>query len=137
MNPKDIPIIIHEDAFRKWSFKFPDGKMLDLPALNKSSLVESGYSIIEKNFSSLWTEDGILVTGEIPTTNNFEKGLPNHNSEVNGKMEPEPVIKDDQAIVFNIKDNGLVIITGCGHSGIINTVDDAKELTCQDKIMQW
>ena len=109
--------------------------MLDLPALNKSSLVESGYSIIEKNFSSLWTKDGILVTGEIPTTNNFEKGLPNHNSEANGKMEPEPVIKDDQAIVFNIKEKGLVIITGCGHSGIINTVDYAKELTCQDKII--
>ena len=134
MNSRDIPIIIHEDAFRKRSFRFPDGKILDLPAPNKSSLVESGYDIMERNFPSLWIEDSFLVIGEIPRTNNFEKGLPNHYSEVNGKMEPEPVIKDDQTIVFNIKDKGLVIITGCGHSGIINTINYAKELTGQDKI---
>jgi 7,8-dihydropterin-6-yl-methyl-4-(beta-D-ribofuranosyl)aminobenzene 5'-phosphate synthase len=70
---------------------------------------------VEKNSSSLCIDDRILVTEEIPRTNNFENGLSNHYSEVDRKMESDPLIKDDQAIVLNIKDKGLVIITGCGH----------------------
>jgi 7,8-dihydropterin-6-yl-methyl-4-(beta-D-ribofuranosyl)aminobenzene 5'-phosphate synthase len=53
---------------------------------------------------------------------------------VDGKIESDPLIKDDQAIVLNIKGKGLVIITGCGHSGIINTINYAKKLTDKDGI---
>jgi 7,8-dihydropterin-6-yl-methyl-4-(beta-D-ribofuranosyl)aminobenzene 5'-phosphate synthase len=41
-------------------------------------------------------------------------------------MENDPLIKDDQAIVLNIKDKGLVVITGCAHAGIINIMKYAK-----------
>jgi 7,8-dihydropterin-6-yl-methyl-4-(beta-D-ribofuranosyl)aminobenzene 5'-phosphate synthase len=40
----------------------------------------------------------------------------------------DPLIKDDQAIVAKVEDKGLVIITGCGHAGIINTLNYAKKL---------
>lgn len=64
----------------------------------------------------------MLVTGEIPRNNNFEKGFLNHYSEDdNGEIEPDPLIKDDQAVILNMKDKGLVVITGCGHAGIVNT----------------
>jgi 7,8-dihydropterin-6-yl-methyl-4-(beta-D-ribofuranosyl)aminobenzene 5'-phosphate synthase len=49
---------------------------------------------------------------------------------------PDPLIKDDQAIVANVKNKGLVILTGCGHAGIINTINYAKKITGLDKIMQ-
>ena len=134
MNASSIPLIIHEDAFKSRLFKFPDGKTLNLPPPNKSLLVKAGYDITGGNLSSLWLNNSILVTGEIPRTNNFENGLPNHYSEMDGKIESDPLIKDDQAIVLNIKDKGLVIITGCGHAGIINTVNYAKKLTDEDRI---
>jgi len=134
MNALHIPLIVHKDAFTSRLFKFPDGKILNLPAPNRSLLVEAGYDIMEKNSPSLWLNDSILVTGEIPRTNNFEHGIPNHYSKVDGKMESDPLIKDDQAIVLNIKDKGLVIITGCGHAGIINTINYAKNLTGKGKI---
>jgi len=134
MNASSIPLIIHEDAFKSRLFKFPDGKTLNLPPPNKSLLVKAGYDITGGNLSSLWLNNSILVTGEIPRTNNFENGLPNHYSEMDGKIESDPLIKDDQAIVLNIKDKGLVIITGCGHAGIINTVNYAKKLTGEDRI---
>ncbi|MGI0036552.1 MAG: MBL fold metallo-hydrolase, partial [Nitrososphaera sp.] len=77
----------------------------------------------------------VLVTGEIPRANSFEKGFPNHYSEVDdGKIEADPLIKDDQAIILSVKDKGLVIITGCGHAGIINTLNYAKDLTGEDRI---
>jgi 7,8-dihydropterin-6-yl-methyl-4-(beta-D-ribofuranosyl)aminobenzene 5'-phosphate synthase len=36
---------------------------------------------------------------------------------------------DDQCLIINVRDKGLVIITGCGHSGIINTIVHAQALT--------
>jgi 7,8-dihydropterin-6-yl-methyl-4-(beta-D-ribofuranosyl)aminobenzene 5'-phosphate synthase len=131
-----IPLVLHEDAFRNRLVKFQDGRTINLPAPDRSILTNAGFRIIEKNSPSLWIGDRVLVTGEIPRTNSFEKGFPNHYSEVGeeGKMEPDPLIKDDQAIILKVKDKGLVIITGCGHAGIINTLNYAKELAGEDRI---
>jgi 7,8-dihydropterin-6-yl-methyl-4-(beta-D-ribofuranosyl)aminobenzene 5'-phosphate synthase len=131
-----IPLVLHADAFRNRLVKFQDGRTIDLPAPDRSILTNAGYRIIEKNSPSLWIGDRVLVTGEIPRTNSFEKGFPNHYSLVGeeGKMEPDPLIKDDQAIILKVKDKGLVVITGCGHAGIINTLNYAKELAGEDRI---
>ena len=130
-----IPLVLHEDAFRNRLVKFQDGRAVDLPAPDRSLLTNAGYEIIEKHSPSLWIEDRVLITGEIPRTNKFEKGFPNHYSEIEeGKMEADPLIKDDQAIILTVKDKGLVVITGCGHAGIINTLNYATELTGEDRI---
>jgi 7,8-dihydropterin-6-yl-methyl-4-(beta-D-ribofuranosyl)aminobenzene 5'-phosphate synthase len=130
-----IPLVLHEDAFRNRLVKLQDGRAVNLPAPDRSLLTNAGYEIIEKHSPSLWIEDRVLITGEIPRTNNFEKGFPNHYSEIEeGKMEADPLIKDDQAIILTVKDKGLVVITGCGHAGIINTLNYAKELTGEDRI---
>jgi 7,8-dihydropterin-6-yl-methyl-4-(beta-D-ribofuranosyl)aminobenzene 5'-phosphate synthase len=135
MNAKQkIPLHLHEHAFRNRLVRFQDGRILSLPAPNRSILIKAGYNIVEKQSPTLLMEDSVLVTGEVPRTNDFEKGFPNHYSEVDGKMENDPLIRDDQAIILNIKDKGLVVITGCGHSGIINILKYAKELTSEDRI---
>src|ERR687894_121683 len=105
-----IPLVLHEDAFRNRLVKFQDGRTIDLPAPNRSLLTNAGYYIVEK-------------------------GFPNHYSRVEeGKLEPDPLINDDQAIIMKVKDKGLMIITGCGHAGIVNTLNYAKELTGEDRI---
>jgi 7,8-dihydropterin-6-yl-methyl-4-(beta-D-ribofuranosyl)aminobenzene 5'-phosphate synthase len=129
-----IPLVLHEDAFRNRLVKFPDGRMINLPAPNRADLTEAGYDLVEKQSESLWIEDSILVTGEIPRTNDFEKGFPIHYSEIDGQMENDPLIKDDQALILNIKDKGLVVISGCSHAGIINIIKYAKELSGEDRI---
>jgi len=136
MNQKrKIPLILHRDAFRNRLVKFQDGRTIDLPAPNRSLLTEAGYEIFEKNAHSSWYDDSVLITGEIPRTNNFEKGFPNHYSEADdGEIEADPLIKDDQAVILSLKDKGLVIVTGCGHAGIINTINYAKELTGVNRI---
>ena len=108
--------------------------MINLPAPNRSTLTQAGYNIVQKQSPSLWLNDSILVTGEIPRTNDFGKGFPNHYSEVMERWKNDPLIKDDQAIVLSIKDKGLVVITGCAHAGIINILNYAKELTGEDRI---
>src|SRR5262249_50720149 len=62
-------------------------------------------------------------------TTEFEKGFPIHQSKHGDHWEPDPLISDDQCVIINVKDRGLVICTGCGHSGIINIIRHAQTLT--------
>ena len=43
-------------------------------------------------------------------------------------------IEDDTGIAINIKEKGLVVIAGCAHSGIINTIKHAQKATGTDKV---
>jgi 7,8-dihydropterin-6-yl-methyl-4-(beta-D-ribofuranosyl)aminobenzene 5'-phosphate synthase len=70
----------------------------------------------------------ILVTGKIERTTPFEKGLPLAKIIQNGKM-PQNSIRDDQTLVIHLKGKGLVIISGCAHSGIVNTVLYSRQIT--------
>jgi 7,8-dihydropterin-6-yl-methyl-4-(beta-D-ribofuranosyl)aminobenzene 5'-phosphate synthase len=79
----------------------------------------------------------LLITGQIPRITTFEKGFPIQYKEDptnNKNLIPDPMVYDDQAIIANIKQKGLVIITGCGHAGIINTIRYATSLTGINKI---
>jgi 7,8-dihydropterin-6-yl-methyl-4-(beta-D-ribofuranosyl)aminobenzene 5'-phosphate synthase len=100
---RKVPLVLHEDAFRDRMVKFQDGRTISLPAPDKSLLIQSGYEIVEEHSQSTWINDRILVTGEIRRTNNFEKGFPIHYSEQDGSMVNDPLIKDDQAVVLNVK----------------------------------
>jgi 7,8-dihydropterin-6-yl-methyl-4-(beta-D-ribofuranosyl)aminobenzene 5'-phosphate synthase len=78
----------------------------------------------------------LMITGQIPRETSFEKGFPLQYAEIQDEKEliHDPLVNDDQAIIVNIKQKGLVIITGCGHAGIINTINYAKKVTKINKV---
>jgi 7,8-dihydropterin-6-yl-methyl-4-(beta-D-ribofuranosyl)aminobenzene 5'-phosphate synthase len=47
---------------------------------------------------------------------------------------PDPLILDDQVLVVSLGDRGLVVLSGCGHAGIVNTVRYARKLTGQQRV---
>jgi 7,8-dihydropterin-6-yl-methyl-4-(beta-D-ribofuranosyl)aminobenzene 5'-phosphate synthase len=57
-----------------------------------------------------------------------------HEAHVHGSWEPDPLILDDQALVLRFAERGLLILTGCGHAGIINVVRHAQRLTGETRI---
>ena len=54
------------------------------------------------------------------------------NNEKN--LVPDPLIKDDQATVVNVSGKGLVILIGCGHAGVVNTINYAKKITGMSRL---
>ncbi len=69
---------------------------------------------------------GIHVTGEIPRRHAIEDtGGPFYQDADRTRSDPLP---DDQALYIETK-AGLVVILGCGHSGVINTLDYIQQLT--------
>lgn len=71
----------------------------------------------------------VLLTGEIPRETSFEKGYSQHRVLINGSWQPDPWIWDDRAIVINVNGKGLVVLSGCAHAGIINTIAYAQRIT--------
>jgi 7,8-dihydropterin-6-yl-methyl-4-(beta-D-ribofuranosyl)aminobenzene 5'-phosphate synthase len=43
-------------------------------------------------------------------------------------------VEEDQSIVVDIKDKGLVIVSGCAHSGILNTIRHARAISGVDRV---
>ena len=154
---KPIEIITHPDAFlRRWVV-FPDGRKARMDTLDEGEIKEFGGIIIknsdinylprlktkinpedyiDNSISKNNNNNRILITGEIPRITKFEKGFPLQYKE--GKDEndliADPFVKDDQALVILLKNKGLVILTGCGHAGIINTVNYATKVTGIKKV---
>lgn len=77
-----------------------------------------------------WLTDKIVYLGEIPRKNNFEGKLTFGRKD--GETEADTV-PEDSALVYK-SDNGLVIITGCSHSGICNITEYAREVCGEKKV---
>ncbi len=128
------PLLVHPRAYTKRQSAPPRGEPFPLPPLSRSALQAAGFDLIESENPSLIFGKALLVTGEVPRVTAFERGFPFFQAEVDGRWEPEPHLLDDQAVVVNVRGRGLVVLTGCGHSGIVNIARHAQELTGVERI---
>jgi 7,8-dihydropterin-6-yl-methyl-4-(beta-D-ribofuranosyl)aminobenzene 5'-phosphate synthase len=128
VNKQDLPIIVHEDMFKTRGVADSNGairKHVDFPT--DDQVKPARYVRTKQPY--LTADKTVLVTSEIPRETDFEKGFPRHRVFVNGQWQSDPWILDDRAIVINIKQKGLVVISGCAHAGIINTTRYAQQIT--------
>jgi 7,8-dihydropterin-6-yl-methyl-4-(beta-D-ribofuranosyl)aminobenzene 5'-phosphate synthase len=124
-----VPIVLHPDAYLKRKNVQPDGHESEHIPPSRRDLESEDVEIIEERGPTMVIGGRALVTGQIPRTTLFEKGSPSQVAWIDGKWQPDPWIHDDQAIVLNVKNKGLVVLTGCGHAGVINTLKCARDLT--------
>jgi len=75
----------------------------------------------------VWISENIVTTGEIPMITEYEEIDPNVYAKVDGELIPDPIL-DDRALIVKT-DVGLVVVLGCSHRGIINTLYHAREVT--------
>jgi 7,8-dihydropterin-6-yl-methyl-4-(beta-D-ribofuranosyl)aminobenzene 5'-phosphate synthase len=76
---------------------------------------------------------GIMTTGEVRRLTDYEKVNLAVKTIENG-MVVDDLMLDDISVVANVKDKGLVIITGCSHAGIINIAKQAIEVAGCSKL---
>jgi 7,8-dihydropterin-6-yl-methyl-4-(beta-D-ribofuranosyl)aminobenzene 5'-phosphate synthase len=129
---RQLPLIAHPDAFQKKRMTGPKG-IAELPPPDAVALKKAGADILLRSEPSTLADGHLLVTGEVERKTPFEKGMPGMEMYVNDHWQPDP-IRDDQALVINVRDKGLVVLSGCAHAGIINTVEYAKKITGADHV---
>jgi 7,8-dihydropterin-6-yl-methyl-4-(beta-D-ribofuranosyl)aminobenzene 5'-phosphate synthase len=125
----NLPLVLHPDAFLRRAIMSSTGRLEPSAYLSRQGLRDAGLALTETEQPSLVLEGMVLVTGQVDRTNDVETGWPAHYAERDGEMVPDPLICDDQAIIVNVRGKGLVVISGCGHAGIVNMTAYARSLT--------
>jgi 7,8-dihydropterin-6-yl-methyl-4-(beta-D-ribofuranosyl)aminobenzene 5'-phosphate synthase len=131
---KGLGLILHPVAFRRNRYMEPIQDLkFRMPPLEEEKVEASGFKVTKSKEPVLLLNGDVLFLGEIPRRTSFEKGLPYAFYEENGQEIWDPT-EDDTALAMNLGSKGLVVLSGCAHSGIINTVEYAREITGINKV---
>jgi 7,8-dihydropterin-6-yl-methyl-4-(beta-D-ribofuranosyl)aminobenzene 5'-phosphate synthase len=131
---KGIPLILHPDAFLPRRLNLPGrAAPVPLPPPDENMLKRAGLDIRKTRLDSTAAADRVLVIGEIPRATSFEKGMPGAEALVDGKWVKDP-FADDRGVAVKVKGKGLVVVSGCAHAGIINTVEHVRKVTGTSKV---
>jgi 7,8-dihydropterin-6-yl-methyl-4-(beta-D-ribofuranosyl)aminobenzene 5'-phosphate synthase len=124
---KQVEVIAHPDI---WQAKYArrrnqPARYIGIPFQRRE--LESLGANFRLTTKSVAITDSILTTGEIPMVNDFERIDDILVVDQDGELKPDE-LADDQALVIKTG-QGLVVVLGCAHRGMINTLYWAQRLT--------
>ena len=127
---EEIEVIAHPQV---WANRYnrrkgePD-KFMGMPFPRQE--LENFGAIFNMTTKPVKITDNIITSGEVAMVTDFEKvasGKIKRFIKEDTGLKPDELL-DDQAIFINTE-QGLVVITGCAHRGIINTLYHAQQIT--------
>lgn len=126
INKKRLKIFAHPDVFAERYYTKNDA--LRHAGIRSSRLYLESFGVqFEMNTGPKEVVEGMWLTGEVPRKTSFEKAAPQLKIRINDELVADDVI-DEQSIVIPCK-QGLLIMMGCGHPGMINIIDYAIQIT--------
>jgi 7,8-dihydropterin-6-yl-methyl-4-(beta-D-ribofuranosyl)aminobenzene 5'-phosphate synthase len=128
-----IEVVAHPDIFRKCYVLRQNKRYIGIPERSQRSRVEdngANWVLTQQPYKFM---PGVITTGEVPRVTEYEP-LENVHIEVEGEMVQDPE-HDDVSLIINVRDRGVVIVSGCSHAGIVNIMKQAKRITGVDKIV--
>jgi 7,8-dihydropterin-6-yl-methyl-4-(beta-D-ribofuranosyl)aminobenzene 5'-phosphate synthase len=136
-----VGVVTHPDAFLPRYAVMGDGRVAGTynNSLTEHAIEVAGGTVVVTR-DPVDIGPGVVTTGEIPRKTNFEgppaelePHVPGLYQVKDGKWVVDQVW-DEQALVVNVRGHGLVVLTGCGHAGVINTVHRAIEVSGTDQV---
>jgi 7,8-dihydropterin-6-yl-methyl-4-(beta-D-ribofuranosyl)aminobenzene 5'-phosphate synthase len=129
---KKIYIYAHPDI---WARKY--GRMESGPERYVGiPFVREGLEVMGASFQlsdkPIKLSENIMTSGEIPMVNDYEIIEKYLMVKENGELKQDS-LRDDLALIIDT-DYGLVVILGCAHRGIVNTLQHARKITGKDLI---
>jgi 7,8-dihydropterin-6-yl-methyl-4-(beta-D-ribofuranosyl)aminobenzene 5'-phosphate synthase len=123
INPQAFDTTFLGDGF--FDKRFDNSQLFDYSRSKDSVryMQEGGHIKVIDHFTEIYP--GIYLTGPVPRKYN-EKNYQKDNRIKSGKDFIEDNIHEDMSLVISTV-KGLVLLSGCGHSGIINTVSYMQE----------
>ena len=131
---RGLPLVIHPEAWKERKIVFPSGSEVRLPPPNRRDLEAEGVELNEAPGQTLLLDSTVLVSGQVERHTPFEQGFPIHYAHSTAGWEPDPMIWDDQNVIINVKNKGLVIVSGCSHAGAVNVLHNAQRLTGEQRL---
>jgi len=127
---RGVEVIAHPDIFAaKYARYGEQARYAGIPFPREAMEALASLTLSRE---PVWLTGDIVTTGEIPMITQYEKIDPPLCVKEGGGLVSDP-LRDDRALIIKT-DDGLVVILGCGHRGIINTLYHARELTGVDVV---
>jgi 7,8-dihydropterin-6-yl-methyl-4-(beta-D-ribofuranosyl)aminobenzene 5'-phosphate synthase len=127
---KRVPVIGHPTVFEPKLSLMPHLRLIGAP-LNETD-VESVGGVPVLASDPVKIADGITTTGEVPRLTAYETVRSFWT--VHNKRFIEDKILDEQSLVIDVQNKGLVVVAGCAHAGIINTIQYAQKITGTSRV---
>jgi 7,8-dihydropterin-6-yl-methyl-4-(beta-D-ribofuranosyl)aminobenzene 5'-phosphate synthase len=124
----NLPVLLHPHFWRRRRVVVPGRDPRELPTTSRAALQGAGFEIVEEQQVGFLFDGSVLVTGEVPRTTGYEPGYPPQQAWLQDSWVPDSLVLDEQAVLINIRDKGLVVLTGCGHAGVVNICRYAQRL---------
>jgi 7,8-dihydropterin-6-yl-methyl-4-(beta-D-ribofuranosyl)aminobenzene 5'-phosphate synthase len=136
---RPLPIAVHPDAFLpKYIIDDSGNSVMTINRRFDRSEIEGAKGVIVDSREPVEVGPGALATGQIPRdeASTFEPPVPKRGPgpagiflERDGELVNDDATIDDQAVVLHVRGKGLVVMTACGHSGVVNTIRHAQRIT--------
>lgn len=124
-----IELVVHPGVFKAHRYlKVGADFKVNFPRFTREEAEVAGAHVVEAAEPRPMLGGDVLFLGEIPRRTDYEQGMANAYFEAGG-VEKKDVIEDDTAIVMNLRGKGLIVLSGCAHAGIVNTVRQAVLVT--------
>lgn len=131
--PRKVPLIAHPAAFReRWGIA-KDGRKFGPHLAPREEWEIAGAEIVASE-GPYRLGPGCWLTGAVPRRSHEKAGTPPSMAYREGDQFVRDRLDDDQAIVINIEHKGLVVLSGCAHSGILNAVNYAREISGVEQV---
>jgi 7,8-dihydropterin-6-yl-methyl-4-(beta-D-ribofuranosyl)aminobenzene 5'-phosphate synthase len=130
----NLPVLLHPDFWNRRRVHLPGREAVEIPTTSRRALEGVGFTIVEERQPSFLLDGSVLITGEVDRTTGYERGFPIQDAWRDGAWTPDPLVLDDQALVVHVSGKGLVVLTGCGHAGVVNICRYALRLTGVDRL---
>lgn len=134
LEKSQIPIITHPAAFRERWRKKDDGTLVGPFTPPPVKRWEAAGAAIIHSEGPYQLAPGCWTTGAIPRHSFEESGRPKNRFYREGTNFIPDDLDEDQAIVINLDEKGLVVLSGCAHSGIVNTIEYARQFTGVERV---
>lgn len=126
-------IYCHPGIFAKRPMPGNREKNIGCVFTRQEALDAGAEFVFTNDFSEIYP--GVFISGEIPRITDFEDVGGNFEIEAEGKLIKDRLI-DDMALIINHPE-GLIIVSGCGHSGIINIIKHARQKTGRTELLAF
>jgi 7,8-dihydropterin-6-yl-methyl-4-(beta-D-ribofuranosyl)aminobenzene 5'-phosphate synthase len=130
--PKGIPLYVGEEAFYERFIQFPTG-LQNLEFLDRDQIESLGLVKIVESKEPFPIIPGAYFSGRIARVTEYEKIPPIFLLRRGDNREHDTMI-GEQALILNMKGKGLVVLSACAHSGIVNAVRHSQKITGIEKV---
>lgn len=127
------PFYVGEEAFaRRYSLRPGATEPTDLGQLRREDIEGLGLKVVEVK-TPVELVPGAYFTGNIERVTAYEK-VPANLLIKHGEKIEQDTFPGEQAVFFKVKGKGLVVLSGCAHAGIVNTVKQAQKSAATEKV---